>query len=613
MTPTASRILVDAPDSATPGVAVDALSDKTGHNDAPFTIGISGHRDLDPREAARLREAVVEFLQLIRRHLPDTEIRVMAGMANGADVVAARAALDLGLHVDAVLPMPLAQYAADFDASSFHALETLLAQPNVRRAELPFISDTSAAAHDGDAGDRRNAQYLSLTRTLVKSCHLLIALWDGEYSVRTGGTADTVLRYLGLRSDRRPQDSPMLFTDAPAEQTPDSRLVYWIPTVRSGESSGADPVQPCFLSGLGDDVLQRWSSMPEPLREQLIELNTYNREYRQLTYRRRAPAAPDSLMRSLSSAVPLQSAARPWLERIDAQYGKADALALHFQVRSDRLFAFFTLTAFVMGIAYLAYEKFIESRLLLFVYVFVLLLGFGLYSLLHGRRWFAKHLMYRALAETLRAKFYLYLAGADHLVDADEIISLSGINRFRGFGWIAQVLTGFGGPASGAVTIADDKCLDAVETAWIESQRRYFARKVARLERSGARTRRLKRFLFAVILVAITGLLLLGHSADHIRPLLGISLHSTLAFAMGLPALVLGVWELHQDKMAARELLWQYRNQLDHFSRARVRLGQTSSATRRRQILAALGKDSLMESYLWTIHRYHREHEPSRG
>ena len=27
-------------------------------------------------------------------------------------------------------------------------------------------------------------------------------------------------------------------------------------------------------------------------------------------------------------------------------------------------------------------------------------------------------------------------------------------------------------------------------------------------------------------------------------------------------------------------------------------------------LLAALGKDSLMESYLWTIHRFHREHEP---
>jgi hypothetical protein len=43
-----------------------------------------------------------------------------------------------------------------------------------------------------------------------------------------------------------------------------------------------------------------------------------------------------------------------------------------------------------------------------------------------GRRWFAKHLTYRVLAETMRAKFYLRLAGADHLADAGAVLSLSG-------------------------------------------------------------------------------------------------------------------------------------------------------------------------------------------
>jgi hypothetical protein len=79
---------------------------------------------------------------------------------------------------------------------------------------------------------------------------------------------------------------------------------------------------------------------------------------------------------------------------------------------------------------------------------------------------------------------------------------------------------------------------------------------------------------------------------------------------MGLVAVVLASWELHQNKMATRELLWQYRNQLKHFSRARTQLARTFAASRRLEILAELGKDSLMESYLWTIHRFHREHEP---
>lgn len=583
----------------------------TSESDAPFIVGVSGHRDIDPSEMPRVRAAIIEFLQQIRACLPDTEIRVTTGMASGADLLVAGAALDLGLGVDAMLPLPLQRYAADFEPSAFLELERLLAQPNVRCTELSLTSEPEPGrAFHG--GVRREDHYLNLTRMLIKSCHLLLAVWDGEPSVLPGGTADTVLRYLGLRSDRRPQDSPVLFSDAPAEQDPDSRLVYWIPTVRSGSSPGRKPAAPCYLSGLGEDVLQRWASMPRPLHEQLAELNAYNREYHRIVSRGARPAA-DSLMRSLSSDVPLPRAARPWLERIDAQYGKADSLALHFQVRSDRLFVFFTVTTFLMGLAYLAYDKFVANRMLLFVYLIVLLSGLGLYLLLNGRQWFGKHLMYRALAETLRAKFYLSVAGADHLVDAGEVISLCGINRFHGFGWIAHVLTGLGRPADGVTAGAHDPCLDGVEAAWIESQRRYFVRKVERLERSGRRTRLLKRFLFAIILLVIAGLIVLSHAAGHLRPPLGVRLERALTFVLGLPALVLGVWELHQNKMAMRELLWQYRHQLDHFSRARTKLAKTSSAARRRQVLAKLGKDSLMESYLWTIHRYHREHEPGRG
>ena len=53
-------------------------------------------------------------------------------------------------------------------------------------------------------------------------------------------------------------------------------------------------------------------------------------------------------------------------------------------------------------------------------------------------------------------------------------------------------------------------------------------------------------------------------------------------------AVLLGVWELHQDKMATRELLWQYRNQLTHFARAKAQLAQIMTPGRRSQVLADL-------------------------
>jgi hypothetical protein len=193
-------------------------------------------------------------------------------------------------------------------------------------------------------------------------------------------------------------------------------------------------------------------------------------------------------------------------------------------------------------------------------------------------------------------------------VNAEEMLALSGVNRFHGFGWIAHVLISLESPATGAYPKRGAKLEDAFYLVWIENQQRYFDRKVAQLHRSGMRTKWLKRALFAVIILMILSLLLLGRSDDRI--ILGISLENALTFVIGLAAVTLASWELHQNKMANRELLWQYRNQLKHFSRARSQLARTFAASRRLEILAELGKDSLMESYLWTIHRFHREHEP---
>jgi hypothetical protein len=41
-----------------------------------------------------------------------------------------------------------------------------------------------------------------------------------------------------------------------------------------------------------------------------------------------------------------------------------------------------------------------------------------------------------------------------------------------------------------------------------------------------------------------------------------------------------------------------------------VQLQRKPSRARREDLLVELGSNSLMEIYLWAIHRYHREHSP---
>jgi hypothetical protein len=594
--------------NSTPDVAaVRAVSANNSNNISPFVVGISGHRDLHPAALEQLRTTVAAFLKQLAERLPDSELRIMAGMAAGADLLVVQTALELGFGVDALLPMPLAAYETDFDPQSFARLKTLLAHPHVDCRELP-LNATHGGAEIGVGTPGRDALYGRVSRSLIRGCSLLIALWDGEPSLLPSGTADTVLRYLEVRTDRNKDDDRLQFSDPSPDPDIPARLVYWIPAVRAQAVSALHPSAPCFLAGLGDNALLRLPALPHRLEVHLRSLNIYNREYQRFRSGWPAPPAPDSLMRDLPAQLAVAPLERPVLERIDAQYGKADALALYFQRRSDRLFAFFNLVAFAMGLAYLVYEKFMNTRLLLFAYLLILTSSAAVYYVLHERHWFAKHLMCRALAETLRVKFYLRLARGDQLVDAEEVLSLSSINSFHGFGWIGHVLIGVEAPAAYAEAEAGAD-LSGLDEAWIDNQRQYFIRKVAKLHRSGVRTKWLKRILFALI-IAVVGILLLlgGETGGGMIP--GGSLENGLTFVMGLVAVTLASWELHQNKMASRELLWQYRNQLKHFTRARAQLSRTVAFGRRLEILAELGKDSLMESYLWTIHRFHREHEP---
>lgn len=534
--------------------------------------------------------------------MPDTELRIMVGMAQGADLLVAQLALERGIAVDAVLPMPFAEYARDFDEKSLEVLRALLRQPNVQCTEL-----APPAYASGSGGAARDSLYTQLTECLINKSNVLLALWDGESSRLPGGTADTVLRYLSARTDAGGSERGIEFVDAGADPVWGPQFVYWVPTPRSDTLASLHQ-EPCYLSGLGESLLSRHAGMPPELAHQLAELNGYNREFA-LLLERGSITAPDSLMAALPADLP--AADRRWLERIDAEYGKADALAVFYQRHSDRLFRWFSYLGFSMALLFLAYTKLVASSVLLSMYLLMLVAGLALFYWVKERHWFAKHLIYRVLAETMRARFFLLLGGVNRLVSAGELINLTGISQFAGFSWIGNVLKNvepldLEQPASAA---SAGQRLDCVHGTWIEGQQAYFRSRIRKLERTHHRLERLKtRLLFAVVAAAL--FLVLFAQRSHTTIVGSVSVKDLLLFLMALSVVWLGIWELYQNKMATRELLWQYRNQLSHFSRAQLQLARATASNMRSSILAELGKESLMESYLWSIHRYHREHEP---
>jgi hypothetical protein len=149
-----------------------------------------------------------------------------------------------------------------------------------------------------------------------------------------------------------------------------------------------------------------------------------------------------------------------------------------------------------------------------------------------------------------------------------------------------------------------------VDQSWIEDQYQYFARKVAKMERGHHWTKRLKGAVFIVVLVVTAAMFIFGDALNHVDARTGLPVKNILTFFSGFFAVLLGVWELRQNKMATQELLWQYRSQLSRFRQARAQLRRVTNRSRRDALLKELGENCLMEIYLWAIHRYHREHAP---
>src|SRR5260370_10150143 len=92
----------------------------------PLVLGVVGHRDIKPEHEALLVAALQREIDSFQREYPKSPVIVLTSLAQGADLLAAKAALAAGARVRAPLPMPIAAYRAstsfDTDAAGLRAL-----------------------------------------------------------------------------------------------------------------------------------------------------------------------------------------------------------------------------------------------------------------------------------------------------------------------------------------------------------------------------------------------------------------------------------------------------------------------------------------------------------
>jgi len=160
-----------------------APADPTGRIPLCLRVAVTGHRDLCADAA--LTDAVAEALARIdsRRRAGTSAtpvgLAVVSALAEGADRIVARLAMQRGASLEVVLPMPPGDYLTDFKAaSSQDEFDALLARATTV-TELAWTGE-------------RDKAYERAGQVIVDRSDVVLALWDGQAARGRGGTAEIV-------------------------------------------------------------------------------------------------------------------------------------------------------------------------------------------------------------------------------------------------------------------------------------------------------------------------------------------------------------------------------------------------------------------------------------
>ncbi|MEZ5680528.1 MAG: hypothetical protein R3E14_04450 [Erythrobacter sp.] len=179
-------------------------------------FGITGHRpprlSTDHHETIRqhcqevFRIAEETLAQIHRQHSgffsPEPpSAKLVTSLAEGADVLAAEAALEAGLGISVCLPFPPQTYAEDFGEEEWKSTQALIER-----------ADSMMALTDHHGAD--TAAYEMAGKMVLGQSDILLAVWDGEASRGRGGTTEVIAEAVAL-------NQPVIHIDATGQSPPE--------------------------------------------------------------------------------------------------------------------------------------------------------------------------------------------------------------------------------------------------------------------------------------------------------------------------------------------------------------------------------------------------------
>ncbi|AKC87961.1 hypothetical protein [Pseudoxanthomonas suwonensis] len=542
-----------------------------------LVVGVTGHRKLRDTDLPALQSRVSSFLQELQARYPRLPVVLLSSLAEGSDQLAAQAALDLGIRVVAPLPLPERMYREDFeDPQALDGFGQQLRQ--VEAIELPLEQGVwpEDVARPGPARDR---QYARSGVFVSSHCHVLLALWDGKESGSTGGTAQ-VVRYhlhgtLGGAVERRYSADTLLGPDRES-------VVYHLPTARQGDTD-TPPLPGRWLTA-EDEIVSSYADPPPAFARMFARQSAFNVD-----------------RDKYAAEIAAQHEASPGARRcpIWRTFSAADWLARTCQRRVARVLWITYVLVALMGFTFFTYTHVISHDVVIYAFLTIFLVGFGVATLASRRQWQRKYLDYRTLAEGLRVQSYwrragLVQPGAPAFVH-DNFLQKQDVE----LGWIRNVMRGASLDGM-RVQVADDVAeVDAVIREWIGSaqsggQLGYYSAASLRRERQHRRAETLGLVCITLgVGMSVVLALFARQFDDHLKHI--------LVSVMGILSVAAAVHEAYMHKKADKELARQFRFMQRIFASARRLLDGARDKAEKRRILAALGEAALTEHAEWSL------------
>ena len=384
----------------------------------PLVVGVTGHRNIRAQDQSAIRRAVCAELKKLRGLCPHSPLVMLSSLAEGADLLCADAAEELGIPLIAVLPRERADYERDFSPEALARFAHHCA-----RAAQVFTAPNTEPLPPGGAD--RTYQFRQAGIYVAAHCHVLLALWDGEPGKHGCGTAETV--DFALNGSYDPCSGVVLRSDS-------NEAVIHIITPR-GE-------QPEKAAGSVRVLGNR-----EAVRDILRKTDDFNR------HACGAPPAGDSRL-------PAGADSDLSLKKMETVSRVAGRLSRQYARRYRRVLALLAVISALLTFSFLMYDEAQATGM-------ILVCGLMLLTAWACRRYAVRsdchrrYIEYRVLAECLRVQTYLCYAGSR--IRAAELLS-----------WTQQEETAWVMDALCVLTVGDAPGeTHDIRACWVDDQRDY--------------------------------------------------------------------------------------------------------------------------------------------